>query len=172
MTDIRPCIWFDHNAEEAARYYVSLFPDSRIDNVVLAPAETPSNAEGSVLVVEFTLAGRKYVGLNGGPIFPHTAAFSMQIVAEDQAETDRLWSALTANGGEESVCGWLKDRWGLSWQVTPRRLFELMGDSDPARAKRATQAMLQMRKIDVAALERAADGEVPAQAAPEPAGAA
>ncbi|WP_349356547.1 VOC family protein [Sphingosinicella terrae] len=172
MTEIKQCLWYDHNAEEAARFYVTLLPDSRIDNIVLAPADTPSGPEGSVLVVEFTLAGNKYVGLNGGPIFPHTEAFSIQVVTEDQAETDRLWQALTAGGGQESVCGWLKDRWGLSWQITPRRLFELMSDKDPDRARRATQAMLQMVKIDVAALERAADGEVPAQPAPEPAGAA
>ena len=166
MQDLRPCLWFDHNAEEAAKFYVSLLPDSRIDNIVAAPAETPSGPEGMPLVVEFTLAGHKYIGLNGGPIFPHTEAFSIQVVTDDQAETDRLWNALIGNGGEPSQCGWLKDRWGLSWQITPSRLFELMSDPDRARARRATQAMLQMGKIDIAAIERAADGEAPSEPIP------
>ncbi len=157
MTRIRPCLWFDMNAEEAANFYVSLLPDSRIDAVQRSPADTPSGPEGTVLVVEFTIAGEKYIGLNGGPQFPFTEAVSLQVLTEDQAETDRLWDALSANGGEESVCGWLKDRWGLSWQITPRRLLELIGDKDPDRARRAMEAMLQMRKIDIAEVERAAD---------------
>lgn len=158
MQKITPCLWYDGDAEEAANFYVSLFADSRIDNVQRSPADNPSMKEGGVLVVEFTLAGQSYIGLNGGPQFPFTEAISLQVRTEDQEETDRLWDALTANGGEESQCGWLKDRWGLSWQVTPKRLLELMGDPDRDRSRRAMEAMLQMRKIDIAAIERAADG--------------
>jgi predicted 3-demethylubiquinone-9 3-methyltransferase (glyoxalase superfamily) len=154
---ITPCLWYTHNAEEAANFYATLLPDSRVDKIVRAPADTPSGPEGSVLVVEFTLAGQKYVGLNGGPNFPFTEAVSFMIRTEDQAETDRLWEALIANGGEESACGWLKDRWGLSWQITPKRLLELISDSDRDRARRATEAMMKMVKIDIAELERAAD---------------
>ena len=154
---ITPCLWFNGDAEEAAAFYVTLLPDSRIDRIVRSPTETPSGPEGSVLVVEFTLAGQSYLGLNGGPEFRFTEAVSLQILTDDQAETDRLWDALTANGGEESMCGWCKDRWGLSWQVTPRRLMELNTDPDPGRARRSMQAMIGMRKIDIAALERAAD---------------
>jgi predicted 3-demethylubiquinone-9 3-methyltransferase (glyoxalase superfamily) len=145
------------NAEEAANFYVSLLPDSRIDAVQRSPADTPSGPEGTVLVVEFTIAGQEYIGLNGGPLFPFTEAVSLQVLTEDQAETDRLWDALTANGGEESQCGWLKDRWGLSWQITPRRLLELIADKNPDRARRAMEAMLKMRRIDIAEVERAAD---------------
>ena len=155
---IRPCLWYDGTAEEAANFYVTLLPDSRVDNVQRSPADNPSMKEGGVLVVEFTLAGQQYIGLNGGPLFHFTEAVSFQVLTEDQAETDRLWEALTANGGEESQCGWLKDRWGLSWQITPKRLLELVGDSDPDRARRAMEAMLKMRKIDIAEIERAADG--------------
>ena len=158
MQKIIPCLWFDGDAEEAAGLYVTLFPDSRIDNVVRSPADNTSMKEGGVLVVEFTLAGQAYVGLNGGPQFPFTEAISLQVRTDDQEETDRLWQALTANGGEESMCGWLKDRWGLSWQISPKRLLELVGDSDRDRARRAMQAMMTMRKIDIAAIERAADG--------------
>jgi predicted 3-demethylubiquinone-9 3-methyltransferase (glyoxalase superfamily) len=145
------------NAEEAANFYVSLLPDSRVDNVMKSPADTPSGPAGTPLVVEFTLAGQQYIGLNGGPMFKFNEAISLMIVTEDQAETDRLWDALIANGGEESVCGWLKDRYGLSWQITPRRLLELEQDPDQGRARRAMEAMLKMRKIDIAAIERAAD---------------
>ena len=155
---IRPCLWYDGTAEEAANFYVTLLPDSRVDNVQRSPADNPSMKEGGVLVVEFTLAGQQYIGLNGGPLFLFTEAVSFQVLTDDQAETDRLWEALTANGGEESQCGWLKDRWGLSWQITPKRLLELVGDSDPDRARRAMEAMLKMRKIDIAEIERAADG--------------
>ena len=158
MSKITPCLWYNHDAEEAANFYVTLFPDSRVDNIVKAPADTPSGPEGSVLVVEFTLAGQKYVGLNGGPQFPFTEAVSFQIRTADQAETDRLWDALIAGGGEESVCGWLKDRWGLSWQITPTRLFELMSDPDRDRARRATEAMLKMVKLDIAGLQAAYAG--------------
>jgi predicted 3-demethylubiquinone-9 3-methyltransferase (glyoxalase superfamily) len=155
---IIPCLWYDYNAEEAANFYVTLLPDSQVDNVVRSPADTPSNKEGDVLVVEFTLAGRPYIGLNGGPLFRFSEAVSFQIRTEDQAETDRLWDAIVSNGGEESMCGWCKDRWGLSWQITPKRLLELNADPDPARARRAMEAMLKMRRIDIAAVERAADG--------------
>jgi predicted 3-demethylubiquinone-9 3-methyltransferase (glyoxalase superfamily) len=158
MTKITPCLWYNHNAEEAANFYITLLPDSRIDRVVRSPSDTPSGPAGQVLVVDFTLAGEKFMGLNGGPQFPFTEAVSFQILTDDQEETDRLWNALIGNGGEESECGWLKDRWGLSWQITPRRLLELIGDPDAGRAKRAMDAMLTMRKIDIAAIEQAADG--------------
>ena len=157
MAKITPCLWYDGDAEEAANFYATLLPDSRVDKVQRSPAQTPSGPEGSVLLVEFTLAGQKFVGLNGGPQFPFTEAVSFQIHTEDQAETDRLWEALTADGGEESECSWLKDRWGLSWQIVPKRLLELIGDPDQDRARRAMGAMMQMRKIDIATVERAAD---------------
>lgn len=156
MTDkIVPCLWYDGAAEEAATFYVSLLPDSRVDQVARSPVDTPSGPEGMVLTVEFTLAGRTYLGLNGGPAFPFTHAVSFQILTEDQAETDRLWNALISNGGQASDCGWLKDRWGLSWQITPRRLMDLTRDPDPARARAAMSAMMTMRRIDIAALEAA-----------------
>jgi len=161
MSKIQPCLWYNHDAEEAAKFYVSLLPDSRIDRIVKAPADNPSAKEGSVLVVEFTLAGEQYIGLNGGPQFPFTEAISLQLLTDDQAETDRLWDAILANGGEESACGWIRDRWGLSWQITPRRLLELIGDSDPGRARRAFEAMMEMVKIDIATIERAADAVEP-----------
>ena len=158
MQKIRPCLWYNHDGEEAANFYVTLFPGSRVDHVQRSPADNPSMKEGGVLVVEFTLAGQSYIALNGGPQFKFTEAVSLQVQTEDQEETDRLWDALTANGGEESQCGWLKDRWGLSWQITPKRLLELVGDPDKDRARRAMEAMLEMRKIDIAAVEKAADG--------------
>jgi predicted 3-demethylubiquinone-9 3-methyltransferase (glyoxalase superfamily) len=157
MQKVTPFLWFNGQAEQAARFYVSLFPDSRIDRVTRSPADTPSGPAGMVLTVEFTLAGTRFVGLNGGPQFPFTEAVSFQIACKDQAEVDRLWSALS-DGGSEGHCGWLKDRWGLSWQVVPTRLHELLGDPDPDRARRAAQAMLKMGKLDIAELERAADG--------------
>ena len=157
MQKITPCLWFDGQAEQAAGYYVSLLPDSRIDRVVRSPADTPSGPAGTVLAVEFTLAGNKFSGLNGGPQFPFTEAVSFQIACQDQAEVDRLWSALS-DGGSPGRCGWLKDRWGLSWQIIPTRLFQLMTDSDPGRSRRAVEAMLKMNKFDIAELERAADG--------------
>jgi predicted 3-demethylubiquinone-9 3-methyltransferase (glyoxalase superfamily) len=160
MTRITPCLWYDGKAEDAANFYVTLFPDSRVDNVVRAATDTPSGPEGYVMVVEFTLAGQSYIGLNGGPQFPFTEAISFQVRTQDQAETDRLWDALIADGGQESVCGWLKDRWGMSWQITPQRLLDLMADSDRDRAKRAMDAMMKMRKIDIAAVEAAADGQL------------
>ena len=152
---IIPCLWYDGTAEEAAAFYVSLLPDSRIDSVHRSPADNPSTSEGAVLVVEFTLAGRKYVGLNGGPHFKFNEAISFQVQTDDQAETDRLWDAITGNGGEESMCGWCKDKWGMSWQITPRRLVELTYGSDPEVAKAVFQSMMTMRKIDIATLEAA-----------------
>lgn len=153
---IMPFLWFDGQAEEAARFYVSLFPDSRIDRVLRSPADTPSGPAGTVLTVDFTLAGMRFVALNGGPEFRFTEAVSFQVACADQAEVDRLWTVLTA-GGSESACGWLKDRFGLSWQVTPTRLMQLLSDADPARARRAMEAMMKMGRIDIAELERAAD---------------
>lgn len=158
MSKITPCLWYNHNAEEAANFYITLFPDSRIDNVLRSPADNPSTKEGEVIVVEFTLAGQPYMGLNGGPQFPFTEAVSFQVRTEDQAETDRLWTALTADGGAESQCGWLRDRWGLSWQITPARLLELMADPDKDCARRTMEAMMKMKKIDIADVERAAEG--------------
>lgn len=152
---IVPCLWFDGDGEEAARFYVSLLPDSRIDGVHRSPVDTPSGPADSVLMVEFTLAGRSYLALNGGSAFKFDEAVSFMVMTEDQAETDRLWDALIANGGQESACGWLKDRWGLSWQITPRRLMELTTDPNRERARAAMQAMMTMRKIDIAALDRA-----------------
>jgi predicted 3-demethylubiquinone-9 3-methyltransferase (glyoxalase superfamily) len=158
MSKITPCLWFDGNAEEAANFYTSLIPDSRIRSVNRAPGDNPSTKEGAVLVVEFTLAGQDFMGLNGGPQFTFSEAISFTIDCEDQAEVDRLWDALTADGGKPVACGWLKDKFGLSWQITPRELPRLLGDPDPVRAKRAFQAMMNMVKIDIAALRRAADG--------------
>lgn len=155
---ITSCLWFDGNAEEAARFYVDLFPDSRIDAVQRSPADNPSMAKGGVLLVSFTLAGRPFTGLNGGPAFHFTEAVSFQIDCADQAEVDRYWNALIADGGSESQCGWCKDRFGLSWQVIPRRLPELFASPDRAAAQRAMEAMLQMKKLDIAVLEAAARG--------------
>src|SRR2546427_1982473 len=157
MQKITPFLWFNYQAEEAARFYVSLFQDSRIDRVTRSPADTPSGPAGMVLTVEFTLGGTRFVGLNGGPQFRFTEAVSFQIACKDQAEVDRLWSALS-DGGSEGPCGWVKDRWGLSWQVVPTRLHELLADPNADRARRAMEAMLKMKKISIAELERAADG--------------
>lgn len=159
MQKVTPCLWFDGQAEQAANFYVSLLPDSRIDKVMRLPADTPSGPAGMVLAVDFTMAGNKFSGLNGGPMFTFTEAVSFQIHCDDQAEVDRLWAALIADGGSPGQCGWLKDRWGLSWQIVPKRLLQLVNDPDPARAKRAMEAMMTMVKIDIAALEKAADGK-------------
>lgn len=159
MNRIRPCLWYDGAAEEAANFYVSLLAHSRIDHVLRAPADNPSTPEGAVLVVDFTLAGRPFMALNGGPLFKFTEAISILVETEDQEETDRLWEALTANGGTPAPCGWLKDRWGMSWQITPRRLLELMASPDPDVARRTMQAMMTMGKIDIAAIEAAARGD-------------
>ena len=157
MVKVFPCLWFDGTAEEAADFYVTLLPDSQVDKVWRAPAETPSGPAGMVLTVDFTLAGQRFQGLNGGPDFTFNEAVSFAIECADQHEVDRLWDALTASGGQPGPCGWLKDRFGLSWQIVPRRLQELLDDPDPERARRAMEAMLTMGKIEVAGLERAAD---------------
>ena len=159
MDKITPCLWFDDQAEEAARFYTSLFPNSRIDSVDRSPADTPSGKEGTVLAVNFSLGGRSFIGLNGGPDFTFSEAISLSIDCDDQAEVDRYWEALIDDGGEPSVCGWLKDRFGLSWQVIPRQLPEMLKSSDRAAAKRAMEAMLKMTKIEVAELERAFAGD-------------
>jgi predicted 3-demethylubiquinone-9 3-methyltransferase (glyoxalase superfamily) len=157
MPPLYPCLWFDGKAEEAATFYTELLPDSHIDRLFRSPADTPSGPAGMVLVVDFTLAGQRFQGLNGGPDFRFNEAVSFVIECDDQAEVDRLWDALTANGGEPGPCGWLKDRFGLSWQIVPRELNELMEDPDPERARRATEAMLKMGKIEVEELRKAAD---------------
>ncbi|MGG6241232.1 VOC family protein [Nodosilinea sp. AN01ver1] len=156
MQKVVPCLWFNGDAEDAAQFYVSLLPNSSIDRVLKSPTDTPSGPADTVLTVEFTLAGAKYMGLNGGPQYPFTEAVSFQIYCDDQAEVDRLWAAL-ADGGSEVACGWIKDRWGLSWQIVPTRLIELLNDSDRERARRAQEAMMQMVKIDIAEVERAVD---------------
>ena len=152
------CLWFDHDALEAATFYAATFPDSHVDGIFRAPADYPAGKHGDVLSVSFTVAGVSCMGLNGGPAFAHSEAFSFQIATEDQAETDRLWNAITGNGGQESDCGWCKDRWGLSWQITPRVLLEAFTGNDPDKARRAFEAMLSMRRIDVAAIEAAIAG--------------
>lgn len=157
MSKITPTLWFDTEAEAAAHFYVSLLPDSRIESINRAPVDTPGNRKGDVMLAVVTLAGQRFCLLNGGPVFPQTEAVSFMIETEDQAETDRLWDAIVGNGGQESACGWCKDRWGVSWQITPRRLLELTGDPDQARATRAMESMMTMRKIDIAALERAVE---------------
>ena len=157
MSDITPCLWFDGNAEEAANFYASLFPDSHVDVVHRAPSDYPSGKAGGVLMIEFTLIGRPFTSLNGGPQFRFNEAISFQIPVETQAEADRLADALSAVL-EAEQCGWVKDRFGVSWQIVPRLLVSLIGGADPARAKRAFDAMMQMKRIDIAALERAADG--------------
>jgi predicted 3-demethylubiquinone-9 3-methyltransferase (glyoxalase superfamily) len=160
MSDkITPCLWFNHDAEEAASFYVSLLPDSRIDNVVRSPADNPSMKEGGVLVVDFTLAGRKYTGLNGGPAFPFTEAVSFMIHCKDQAEVDRLWESLLADGGKPSECGWLKDRFGLSWQVVPEEMLEMLASEDRAAARRAMEAMMTMSKLELPVLRKAFEGK-------------
>lgn len=155
MKPITPCLWFGGDAEEAAKFYVSLVPNSRIDEVFRSPADCPSGAAGSVLTVEFTLNGSPFLALNGDVAIEYNHAVSFQIHTRDQAETDRIWSAILANGGQEVECGWITDRWGLSWQIVPERLMELMKDTDPARARRAMEAMMTMVRIDIAALEKA-----------------
>ena len=157
MRAIYPCLWFDGNAEEAAQLYTSLLPNSQIDNVWRSPADTPSGPAGMVLTVDFTLNGQRMQGLNGGADFQFSEAISIVIECDDQAEVDRLWDALTAEGGEPGPCGWLKDRFGLSWQIVPRELNELVADPDPDRARRAMEAMLKMGKIEVEELRRAAN---------------
>ena len=152
------CLWYDGTAEQAARFYAEVIPDSKVGTVYRAPGDYPDGKKGNVLTVEFTVAGIPCIGLNGGPQFKHNEAFSFQIATDDQAETDRLWNAIVGNGGQESACGWCKDRWGLSWQITPRALTDAIADPDPAAAKRAFDAMMEMGKIDIAKIEKARAG--------------
>ncbi|CAO3357391.1 VOC family protein [Azospirillum palustre] len=151
------CLWFDKDAEAAARFYAETFPDSAVTAVHRAPADYPSGKAGDVLTVEFTVAGLPCLGLNGGPVFKHSEAFSFQIATDDQEETDRYWTAIVGNGGQESACGWCKDRWGISWQITPRVLTDALA-AGGEEAKRAFEAMMGMTKIDVAAIEAARRG--------------
>ena len=155
---LQPCLWYDGNAEEAARFYADTFPDSRIDKVTYAPADNPSTPKGAPLTVEMTILGLPFLLLNGGPLFKFTEAVSFQVATDDQAQTDRYWKAITGNGGAESQCGWCKDRFGVSWQVVPGGMGELFS-TNPEGARRAWEAMMQMRKIDYAALQAAAEGE-------------
>ena len=152
------CLWYDKDALEAATFYADTFPDSAVTKVTRAPGDYPSGKQGDVLTVEFTVLGIPCIGLNGGPTFKHSEAFSFQVATDDQAETDRYWNAIVGNGGQESECGWCKDRWGVNWQITPRRLMAFFSDPDPARAKAAFEAMMTMQKIDVAAIEAAYRG--------------
>jgi 2-polyprenyl-6-hydroxyphenyl methylase/3-demethylubiquinone-9 3-methyltransferase len=152
------CLWYDDDAEEAARFYAATFPDSTVGAVHRAPGDYPSGKEGDVLTVEFTVMGIPCIGLNGGPGIQHSIAFSFQVATDDQAETDRLWDAIISNGGKASECGWCQDKWGLSWQITPRALIEAYTSPDRAAAKRAFDAMMTMTKIDVAAIEKARRG--------------
>ena len=149
------CLWYDGTALEAAQFYAQTFPDSAVGRVTHAPTDFPSGRQDQVLTVEFTVMGIPCLGLNGGPAFKHTEAFSFQVATDDQAETDRLWNAIIGNGGQPSACGWCKDRWGLSWQITPRVLMQALADPDRAASARAFQAMMTMTKIDVAAVEAA-----------------
>ena len=152
------CLWYDHEAEDAARFYAATFPNSSVDAVHKAPSDFPSGKQGDTLTVEFTVFGVRCVGINGGAAFSQSEAFSFQIATEDQAETDRYWNAIVGNGGQESMCGWCKDKWGVSWQVTPVALTKAVGGSDRAAAKRAFDVMMNMKKIDVAAIEAAVRG--------------
>ena len=161
MKKITPCLWFDGTAEEAAEFYTSIFPDSRITQVHRSAADTPSGPEGMVLTVDFTVAGQDFIGLNGGPDFRFNESVSFSIDCADQTEVDRYWEVLVQGGGEHSVCGWLKDRYGLSWQVVPRQLGEYLDGPDREGAKRAMEAMLQMTKLDIETLREAYEG-VPA----------
>ena len=152
------CLWYDKDAEEAAAFYAATFPDSRVGAVHRAPGDNPSGREGDVLTVDFTVLGIPCVGLNGGPAFPHSEAFSFQVHTGTQEETDRYWNAIVGNGGQESMCGWCKDKWGVNWQITPRALTDAVMGDDKAAAKRAFEAMMTMKKIDIAAIEAAVKG--------------
>jgi 2-polyprenyl-6-hydroxyphenyl methylase/3-demethylubiquinone-9 3-methyltransferase len=159
MRKIAPCLWYDGQAQQAAEFYAATFPDSRIDAVHRAPGDYPAGREGTVLTVEFTVCGMPFLGLNGGPEFRPNEAVSFQVYTDTQGETDRYWNAMVEGGGQEGQCGWCKDRWGHSWQITPRILMEAVSHPDRAAAKRAFQAMMPMRKIDHAAIEAALAGE-------------
>lgn len=152
------CLWYDGDAEEAAAFYAKTFPDSSVNAVHLAPGDYPSGKKGDVLTVEFTVMGIPCLGLNGGPEFKHNEAFSFQVATESQEETDRYWNAIVNNNGQESACGWCKDKWGVSWQITPSALIHAITDPDPAAAKRAFDAMMKMSKIDIATIETARAG--------------
>jgi predicted 3-demethylubiquinone-9 3-methyltransferase (glyoxalase superfamily) len=152
------CLWFDGDAEEAATFYAETFPNSSVEAVHRAPGDYPSGKEGDVITVDFTVMGIPCMGLNGGPMFKHSEAFSFQVATQDQEETDRYWNAIVGNGGEESQCGWCKDKWGLSWQITPTVLTEGVTDPNLAVAKRVFDAMMTMKKIDIAAIEAARKG--------------
>lgn len=154
----RICLWYDGTAQEAAEFYAKTFPDSAVNAIHHAPGDYPSGKQGDVITVEFTVIGIPCVGLNGGSAFKHSEAFSFQIATDDQAETDRFWNAIIDNGGEASVCGWCKDKWGLSWQISPRVLLDAVASADKAAAKRAFEAMMTMTKIDIAAIEAAVKG--------------
>ncbi len=158
MTKATLCLWYDKDAEEAANFYAATFPDSHVGQAHRAPADNPSSQAGEVLTVDFTVLGFPCIGLNGGTAFQHSEAFSFQIATRDQEETDRYWNAIVGNGGQESMCGWCKDKWGISWQITPRVLTDVMTGGDKAAAKRAFEAMMAMKKIDVAAIEAAIRG--------------
>ena len=154
----RICLWYEGGALDAARFYAETFPDSEVTGVIHAPGDYPDGEQGQVLVVEFTVVGIPVMGLNGGPVFQQSEAFSFQVVTQDQEETDRYWNAIVGNGGQESQCGWCKDKWGVSWQITPRQLMDIYSDPDPAATKRAFEAMMTMKKIDIAAIEAARAG--------------
>lgn len=158
MTKARICLWFDSGALDAAQFYAATFPDSAVGQCAYAPGDNPSTPAGALLTVEFTVLGLPVLGLNGGPHFTPNEAFSFSIITEDQAETDRYWNAIVGNGGQESRCGWCKDRWGISWQITPRVLTAMYDHPDPAARKRAFDAMMTMGRIDVAAIEAALAG--------------
>ena len=152
------CLWYHHDAQDAAEFYAATFPESSVGTVTRAPGDYPDGKQGDVLTVDFTVCGIPCLGLNGGPAFTQSEAFSFQVYTETQEETDRLWNAVVGNGGEESACGWCKDKWGLSWQITPRVLIEALSNPDRAASKRAFDAMMTMKKIDMAAIEAALEG--------------